>query len=45
MARDKRNYYQESAGQIREKIKKFKQIPVNYNAYKLAKEDAEAMEL
>jgi len=37
MMRDKMNYYQESAGQIRQKIKKFKSIPNHYNAYIKAK--------
>lgn len=37
MARDKRNHYQQSAGQIRGLIKKFKTQPINWNAYQLAK--------
>ncbi|XP_054167430.1 nucleolar protein 16-like isoform X1 [Oppia nitens] len=37
MARDPINYYQESVGQIRQKIKKFKAIPSNWNSYLEAK--------
>lgn len=33
MERDKRNYYQESAGQIKKKIEKFKSIPEQWNVY------------
>jgi hypothetical protein len=44
MARDTKNYYQESPGQIRTKIKKMKRIPVNWNAYLRAKEMVESEE-
>lgn len=38
MARDKINYYQESAGQIRAKINKFLKIPTNRNVYEKVKQ-------
>lgn len=42
MARDTKNYYQESPGQIRQKIQKFKKIPTQWNAYLKAKKIAES---
>lgn len=33
MAKDPKNYYQETWRQIRNKIKKFKNIPEQYNMY------------
>ncbi len=39
--RDKMNYYQESAGQIKQKINKFKSIPSQWNAYTKAKQMTE----
>ena len=42
MVRDKANHYQESAGQIRAKIKKFLSIPDHLRVYQKAKEIAEA---
>nr|XP_027203489.1 nucleolar protein 16-like [Dermatophagoides pteronyssinus] len=41
MCRDKRNYYQESAGQIRSKIRKFLSIPSHRNVYEMAKKICE----
>ncbi|XP_054258054.1 nucleolar protein 16 [Macrosteles quadrilineatus] len=38
MARDKKNYYQETWQQIRRKIKQFKGIPEQYNEYLASKE-------
>ncbi|CAG2164234.1 unnamed protein product [Oppiella nova] len=38
MARDPTNYYQESVGQIRSKINKFRSIPSNWNSYMKAKQ-------
>lgn len=40
MARDRKNYYQMSAGQIRKFILKLKKIPYNWNVYLKAKEMA-----
>ncbi|GIY85713.1 nucleolar protein 16 [Caerostris extrusa] len=37
MTRDPKNYYQCTAAQIRKKIKKFKSIPSQWNAYLRAK--------
>ncbi len=39
MARDEKNYYQDTPKQIRKKIMTFKSIPQQYNAYLKAKED------
>ncbi|XP_067936716.1 nucleolar protein 16-like isoform X2 [Watersipora subatra] len=38
MARDKKNYYQDTPKQIRKKILKFQKIPELFDAYKLMKE-------
>ncbi|XP_046659454.1 nucleolar protein 16-like [Homalodisca vitripennis] len=38
MARDKKNYYQETWQQIRRKIKLFKGVPEQYNQYLASKE-------
>ncbi|KAF6021524.1 NOP16 [Bugula neritina] len=38
MARDKRNYYQDTPKQIQKKIQKFQKIPDLYDAYKVMKE-------
>jgi hypothetical protein len=42
MMRDKKNYYQESVGQIKQKINKFKSIPEQWNAYIKAKQMTES---
>ena len=39
MARDKRNYYQDTPKQIRKKILTFQKIPELYDAYLLMKDD------
>ena len=39
MARDDKNYYQDTPKQIRKKIMTFKSIPEQYKAYLKAKED------
>lgn len=41
MARDSRNYYQDTPKQIKRKINKFKSIPDQYNAYLRSKEAGE----
>ncbi|VDO99930.1 unnamed protein product [Soboliphyme baturini] len=33
MAKDLKNVFQDSPGQIKQKIERFKKIPVQYNAY------------
>ncbi|CAN7979901.1 nucleolar protein 16 [Ixodes scapularis] len=38
MARDRKNYFQETPAQIRQKIQTFKKIPEQWNAYLRAKE-------
>lgn len=38
MARDERNYYQETPKQIQRKINRFKSIPEMYNVYADAKQ-------
>lgn len=38
MARDRRNYYQDTPNQIRRKIAVFQKIPELYDAYLLMKE-------
>ena len=39
MARDDKNYYQDTPKQIRKKIMTFKSIPMQYKAYLKAKEE------
>ncbi len=39
MAKDDKNYYQDTPKQIRKKIQTFKSIPSQYNAYLKAKEE------
>lgn len=38
MARDRRNYYQDTPKQIKRKIETFQKIPDLYDAYKLMEE-------
>ncbi|KAI1278090.1 Nucleolar protein 16 [Halotydeus destructor] len=42
MSRDSQNFYQDSPGQIRDKITKMKKIPRNWNAYVKAQELVDA---
>lgn len=37
MAKDPKNYYQDTPAQIKNKIKKFQKIPIQWNAYLRAK--------
>lgn len=41
MARDSKNYYQDTPKQIKRKINKFKSVPDQYNAYLRSKETGE----
>ena len=43
MAKDYKNYYQDTPKQIRKKIMKFKSIPEQYKAYIEAKEKGEKL--
>jgi len=43
MARDRKNYYQDTPKQIRKKISTFKNIPSQYNAYLKSKETVESV--
>ena len=45
MARDPKNYYQETWKQIRNKIKKFKNIPEQYGKYLESQKDKGSMEI
>jgi ubiquinone biosynthesis protein COQ9 len=44
MARDPKNYYQETWKQIRNKIKKFKNIPEQYGKYLESQKDKDSVE-
>jgi ubiquinone biosynthesis protein COQ9 len=44
MARDPKNYYQETWRQIRNKIKKFKNIPEQYSKYMESQKKQSAVE-
>jgi ubiquinone biosynthesis protein COQ9 len=44
MARDPKNYYQETWKQIRNKIKKFKNIPEQYDKYLESRKDKDSVE-
>jgi len=45
MARDAKNYYQETWKQIRNKIKKFKNIPEQYGKYLESQKDKDSIEI
>jgi hypothetical protein len=45
MARDPKNYYQETWKQIRNKIKKLKNIPEQYGQYLESQKDKNSMEI
>ena len=42
MARDRKNYYQDTPKQIKKRIMTFKNIPTQYNAYLKSKETGES---
>jgi len=45
MARDPKNYYQETWKQIRNKVKKFKNIPEQYGKYLESQKDKGSLEI